>query len=491
MRLLPSRFHFLSLTVALFGSALGCGSGDDGPLSFGPEDGSGGSGGDAGVVEDSGSGGGGGDGQCKSSADCDDGIPCTIDTCAFGACRHVPGPNEGATACPASQLCEVGKGCVPGVACSDDDVCKAQFGDDPCKADIRCDASSAICRYSILDKDGDGHAPLVCGGGDCNDADPLVFPDAKERCNGLDDNCNGAKDDGATCAGGGVCDEGLCACPPANLCHGACIDYETDFSHCGGCDKACKAGEACQSGQCVPSSSCKGPGLFVMQDVSGSMPDAGKWDAAKQGIEAFAKLPASVGLYMGIGYHPVAAPGSIPSSCQTEADCGQYGPCLFNICLGNPGGGSVDSCQASDYSKPAVAMAKLPDNAEAIATSLAAITIAGGSMLTAPLRGSVDYARGWAQANGGHPVAVVLVTDNLPNTCSDTLASAVEAAQEGLSASPQVKTFVIKMDGADGTEAGWQSLASAGGTTAARTVKTAVNMRAALEAIRNELPGCP
>jgi len=44
------------------------------------------------------------------------------------------------------------------------------------------------------DEDGDGAAADV----DCNDADATVFPDAVEVCNGVDDNCSGAVDEGVT-----------------------------------------------------------------------------------------------------------------------------------------------------------------------------------------------------------------------------------------------------------------------------------------------------
>lgn len=489
MKFFARRSFLVVAATALAGVTLGCSGSDDGPLSFGIEDDAGAS--DSGTLGDSGSdGGGGGHGGCVTNADCDDGIPCTIDTCAFGACRHAPGPNEGATACPGSQHCEVGKGCVPGVVCSSDELCVEHFSADPCKTDVHCDTVSAICRFSILDKDGDGHPPLVCGGGDCNDADPNVFPGAIERCNGQDDNCNGIPDDGAICSGGGVCQQGQCTCPPQNLCHGLCADFATDFYNCGRCDNVCKASEVCQAGQCVPTSSCKNPAIFLMQDISGSMVDAGKWDAARQGIEAFTAVPAA-GLHLGLGYFPVAATGSAPSSCQSDADCGQYGPCLFNICLGNwGGGGSADSCEVEDYAKPAVAIASLPGNASAISASLAARSMVGGSPLSAPLEGAIRYVRGWLQANTGSRAVVVFVTDNLPNICNDTLAAAISAAQAGRAASPPVETFIIKMEGADGTEAEWASLAQAGGTTAPFTVKTATEMRAALVSIRSNLPSC-
>lgn len=51
--------------------------------------------------------------------------------------------------------------------------------------DARCDA------------DGDGQYDVACGGVDCDDADADVFPGAEERCNNLDDNCNGAVDEQA------------------------------------------------------------------------------------------------------------------------------------------------------------------------------------------------------------------------------------------------------------------------------------------------------
>ena len=77
---------------------------------------------------------------------------------------------------------------------------------DPCSADT-CDPTTGACVPTPLtpDFDGDGYrAPLpgfVAGapgscGNDCNDHNSNVHPGATEVCNGVDDNCDGAIDEG-------------------------------------------------------------------------------------------------------------------------------------------------------------------------------------------------------------------------------------------------------------------------------------------------------
>jgi hypothetical protein len=74
-----------------------------------------------------------------------------------------------------------------------------------------------------------------------------------EMCDGLDNDCNGMTDDGATCTGGRVCDRGVCVapcnntefpCSPGDTCdHGLCVE-----AACAG--KTCPAGQVCHGGVC-------------------------------------------------------------------------------------------------------------------------------------------------------------------------------------------------------------------------------------------------
>lgn len=110
-------------------------------------------------------------------------------------------------ACPRGQYCK-GAGCV---ACEAEDTCGDGFDND-CNGKIDDGANN--------DRDGDGFT--FCGtvvegrltAVDCQDDDADVFPGATERCNGKDDNCDGAIDNDA-CEAGLVCvgAEGRCAPP--------------------------------------------------------------------------------------------------------------------------------------------------------------------------------------------------------------------------------------------------------------------------------------
>lgn len=90
-------------------------------------------------------------------------------------------------------------------------VCVAEpiscVDDDPCTED-GCEPTTGQCTFEHVtaDEDGDGHhrplpgfaagAPGACGD-DCNDTSRLASPEGLERCDGLDNDCDGVVDNGA------------------------------------------------------------------------------------------------------------------------------------------------------------------------------------------------------------------------------------------------------------------------------------------------------
>ncbi|MGC4063504.1 MAG: putative metal-binding motif-containing protein [Polyangiaceae bacterium] len=112
---------------------------------------------------------------CLSTADCANGNECETRACIQGFCRIT------AT-----------------VTCDDDDPCTT----DRCVPETgRCEA---VPRTS--DEDGDGHRASLLGtrpgelgscGDDCDDSSAEARPGGEERCDGVDNDCNGIIDDGA------------------------------------------------------------------------------------------------------------------------------------------------------------------------------------------------------------------------------------------------------------------------------------------------------
>lgn len=68
--------------------------------------------------------------------------------------------------------------------------------------------------------------------------------DEVELCNGLDDDCDGVRDNDVDCGGGEPCPAG------ATRCGAECVDLRTDRAHCGRCDRACSASTTCMIGHC-------------------------------------------------------------------------------------------------------------------------------------------------------------------------------------------------------------------------------------------------
>ncbi len=118
-----------------------------------------------------------------------------------------------------------------------------------------CDRCDHDCRELIANAEptcATHVAPSSCDyAGDCLgawvDADGRrengceCLPAATEICNGEDDDCDGAADEGQPCAGAAVCEDG--ACVPCTA---------SDPEHCGPTCAVCGPASVCESGGCVP-----------------------------------------------------------------------------------------------------------------------------------------------------------------------------------------------------------------------------------------------
>jgi hypothetical protein len=142
-------------------------------------------------------------GPCLDDAQCDDGIECTADACdhSIARCRFVPNHALCANTiyCDGEEVCDPKLGCRAGepVACSDGNTCTIDA----------CVEATRSCTHLPRDADSDGDPDIHCGGGDCNDTDPLISSLAAEVCaNGKDDDCDG------------IIDEPDCALPEHDTC---------------------------------------------------------------------------------------------------------------------------------------------------------------------------------------------------------------------------------------------------------------------------------
>ncbi len=164
------------------------------------------------------------------TGNCDSGT-CVVVSCeaGFEDCNH-----QAADGCEAQLASDPANCGQCGNACSFDhatakcansvcaiDFCDQFFGDcdsDPangCETSLaskdhcgRCDVQCTRiencikqglnykCSSTCADVDQDTFADADCGGDDCDDTDASIKPDAVETCNGKDDNCNGAIDEG-------------------------------------------------------------------------------------------------------------------------------------------------------------------------------------------------------------------------------------------------------------------------------------------------------
>ncbi len=211
------------------------------------------------------------------------------------------------------------------------------------------------------------------------------------------------------------------------------------------------------------------------------MVDEGRWATLQGAVTTFVNVGVgSSGV--GLGWFPVdfSVTPTVPTTCQTDTDCGEYGPCYsFFGCLGVYSG-ATDSCDVPDYANPSVPVGSLSATRSTILADLAANGADGGTTpLTAALRGAVQYARASASSRARR-TSIVIVTDGDPTGCTRNDAESVTAAAlVGTQGSPQIKTYVVTL----GT-LNLDAVAEAGGTVQPRVVTTQAQLETALTQIR-------
>ncbi|MCB9597845.1 MAG: DUF4114 domain-containing protein [Sandaracinaceae bacterium] len=118
---------------------------------------------------------------------------------------------------------------------------------------VECAGAGADCDTGMVGACGRGITRCTGGTLECTPR----FSGEPERCDGLDNDCNGVVDDAVTCPGEAVCDDGACV-PHCQLavefqCGGVRIECDTDTGLCvePSClGVTCPSGQVCRDGEC-------------------------------------------------------------------------------------------------------------------------------------------------------------------------------------------------------------------------------------------------
>jgi formylglycine-generating enzyme required for sulfatase activity len=260
---------------------------------------------------------------------CDDQNPCTADACVAGGCTHDAAAHDAGTCddgdpCTDGTVCQGGS-CQGGFvkSCDDDDACTtdgcdALTGDcthepvEPTSTPEACNGADDDCDGAVDEGFTYGGAPIgascdgrgLCAVGkvECMDAatatcssnpDGTASQAVPETCDGADDDCDGATDDA---------DEDLCL--PGEECTGGTCQCVPDCDGkacgddgCGGSCGSCGTGRACDKDHCVTQGFVYVPaGSFWMGSPAGEpCPDGYAWGGCPAAVNTAQELGRSDG----------------------------------------------------------------------------------------------------------------------------------------------------------------------------------------------------
>ncbi|MBS2020161.1 MAG: VWA domain-containing protein [Deltaproteobacteria bacterium] len=199
--------------------------------------------------------------------------------------------------------------------------------------------------------------------------------------------------------------------------------------------------------------------LVFQYDKSGSMGDDGKWNACKAATKAFFSSADSKGISASLTFFPTGG----------------------------------DICTTTQYENPAVPITALPS--PVFGTALDGQSPNGSTPTRPALEGAITYAKSVAAGKGGAridgKVAIVFVTDGVPQGCNNNSIASTKALAASVAAT--IPTYVIGVGGALGS---LDEIAVGGGTKKALIVntgdpsKTQAELLAAINTIKNSALSC-
>ena len=181
---------------------------------------------------------------CGGSPDPDAGMDASADDAGRDAGAPDTGPvddagrDSGAGADAGPSLGSFGDACLDGTECASGICYPVAAGQGRCS--LGCtDGSECVDGWACEDV----ASRRIC-----------TCAPAAETCNGLDDDCDGAVDEGRPesigCGEGETCTSGTCSCPAPRMCGGRCVNTDIDPEHCGSCGNVCGLGDRCAGGSC-------------------------------------------------------------------------------------------------------------------------------------------------------------------------------------------------------------------------------------------------